>query len=233
MPVYFDVGACEGNRFDEELKNDPNATVVAFEPDPRLADSIRKKYAPFPNYHVVEVAVSNYIGKTTFNCAFTGDFGTGSLCSFADGLDKTWPGREDFASYEQVEVDVIRLDEFCSKNGITEIDYLHVDAQGHDLEVLMGLGDMMRIVKEGCLEMPLNETVKLYKEQKYDVSDAYFWLIGRGFDIKYMDMNDPQGNEINIFFKKLPSHVPFPVRNPLNESDTRVMQILNKCRQVS
>ena len=81
--------------------------------------------------------------------------------------------------------------------------------------------------------MPLNETVKLYKEQKYDVSDAYFWLIGRGFGIERMDMNDPQGNEINIFFKRLSDHVPFPVRNPLNENESRIMQILNKYRQVS
>ena len=233
MPVFFDVGACAGNRFDEELTNDPNATVVAFEPDPRLADVIRKKYAPFPNYQVVQAAVSNYTGKANFNCAFTGDFGTGSICSFADGLDKSWPGREDLASYDHVEVDVIRLDEFCFKNRIQQIDYLHVDAQGHDLEVLMGLGDVLSIVKEGCVEMPLNDSVKLYKEQKYDVSDAYFWLVGRGFDIKYMDMNDPQGNEINIFFKRLPNHVPVAVRNPHDKTDLRVMQISNKYRQVS
>lgn len=232
MPVFFDVGACRGDRFDAELAKDPNVTVMVFEPDPGLAEVIRVKYGPFPNYQLVQAAVSNYNGKAQFNRAWTGDFGTGSLCKYSEGLDKTWPGRTDFDSFEQVEVDVMRLDEFCQKNGVTEIDYLHVDAQGHDLEVLMGLGDMIRIVKEGCIEMPLNETVKLYKEQKYDVSDAYFWLIGHGFGVERMEMNDPEGNEINMFFKRLPQGIPLTVKNPYNNSDV-TMLMLNKYRQVS
>jgi hypothetical protein len=46
--------------------------------------------------------------------------------------------------------------------------YLHVDAQGHDLEVLMGLGDQLKLVKEGCIEMPLDHSTKLYKIQESD-----------------------------------------------------------------
>jgi len=46
---------------------------------------------------------------------------------------------------------MIKLKDFCKANDITKIDYLHIDAQGFDYEVLQGLEGMIDIVSEGCL----------------------------------------------------------------------------------
>ena len=75
-----------------------------------------------------------------------------------------------------------------------------MDAQGHDLEVLMGLGEKITIVGSGVIEMPRTHAVKLYKDQKYDMNDAIEFLIKNGFLIHSIKVNDPQCNEVNIVY---------------------------------
>jgi hypothetical protein len=76
-----------------------------------------------------------------------------------DVLAKTWPGRGDVLySGESYEVQTTRLDTFIEEKGLqnTSIDYIHIDAQGVDLECLMSLGPYIRNVKEGVLETVIN-----------------------------------------------------------------------------
>ncbi|NDG33057.1 FkbM family methyltransferase, partial [bacterium] len=130
------------------------------------------------------------------------DWGCSSICEFNNNLERTWPGRTDFRVTDQVTVDVIQLADFIKEHGIKTIDYLHVDAQGQDLEVLMGLCEYINIVKRGQIEMPTSHTSKLYKNQRYIKDDAIRFLEEHGFTINGVYSNDAQGNEVNIQFTK-------------------------------
>lgn len=202
MGIFFDVGANDGSSM-FDYTNDPSNVVYAFEPTKELAAKLRERGSNRPNYVVVEKAVADYCGTSTFYISGQADWGCSSLNNFSENLDKTWPGRTDFKVTDSYEVEVITLKDFVEANSITQIDYLHVDVQGKDLEVLMGLGDKLSIVKEGVIEMPTSHETKLYKDQKYLESDAINFLEKAGFQILNVEPNDAFRNEVNVRFKRL------------------------------
>lgn len=199
MRTVIDVGAADGTSCIHWMDKDPdNTTIWAFEPRPEAASALFVNSKKFPNYHVVQKAVSDFTGKAKFNVSVQGE--CSSLNEFADELGTLWPGRDDLKVADTVEVDVIRLEDFVNEFKIEKIDLLHVDAQGNDLEVLMGLGEKVTIVGSGVIEMPRTHAVKLYKEQKYDMNDAIEFLNKNGFRIHSIKPNDQWCNEVNIVF---------------------------------
>lgn len=204
MPIYFDVGANDGQSL-YHLTSDPQNIVYAFEPTKELLVGLRALEKE--NFRVIDKAVSNVAGTQLFNVAGQADWGCSSLCDFNDNLDVTWPGRTDFVVTDKYEVSVIRLDDFIQQNNIQEIEYFHCDVQGHDLEVLMGMGDKIRIIKAGVIEMPTSHEQKLYRNQKYVVQDAVTYLESHGFKITGVHSNDAQNNEANVCFERLHSFI--------------------------
>lgn len=202
MYTFFDVGANSGTDSLKVASSRSDAIVYAFEPTPKLIEDLKSRSAGLNNYIIVPKAISNYNGETTFYISGNADWGCSSICEFNNNLSKTWPGRTDFKVTDQVKVDVIKLADFIKENNIKSIDYLHVDAQGQDLEVLMGLDDKINIVKAGVIEMPTSHNTKLYKNQKYIKDDAINFLKEHGFKINRICSNDAQCNEVNIFFNR-------------------------------
>lgn len=198
--IYIDVGANNGCDSIPIAQANRNAKVYAFEPTPELVYHLSLQTSTLANYKIIPKAVSNFNGTTTFFISGQGDWGCSSMNEFNDNLEKTWPGRTDFKVTNQLNVEVITMKEFIVQNDIQHIDFLHVDAQGQDLEVLMGFEDKLSIVKKGVIEMPLTHDKKLYKNQKYVLADAILFLFSRGFHIKEILSNDPEHNELNIFF---------------------------------
>lgn len=201
--VYVDVGANNGCDSIPIAAANKNAKVYAFEPTPELVMHLTMQTAGLPNYKIIPKAVSNFNGTTTFYISGQGDWGCSSMNEFNDNLEKTWPGRTDFRVTNKITVPVITMKAFIEENNIEHIDFLHVDAQGQDLEVLAGFGDKITIVKEGVIEMPMSHDTKLYKNQKYVVSDAILFLTSNNFQVVDVESNDPQNNEINIHFVNL------------------------------
>ena len=198
MRTIIDVGAADGSSCTHWFQQPEEVTIWAFEPRPDAYDNLFMLSKKWPTYHVINKAVSNFTGKAKFNVSVAGE--CSSLGEFAEGLETTWPGRTDLKVSDTIEVDVIRLEDFVNEFKIEKIDLLHVDAQGHDLEVLMGLGEKITIVGSGVIEMPRTHAVKLYKDQKYDMNDAIEFLIKNGFLIHSIKVNDPQCNEVNIVY---------------------------------
>ena len=200
MPrIYFDIGANDGHSLIHLAMNSDNI-VYAFEPTPRMINIIKQKTGGFKNYHIVPKAISNYNGKSKFYVSGNADWGCSSLCQFNDNLETNWPGRTDFRVTEEIDVDVIRLEDFIIENNITDVEHLHCDVQGHDLEVLMGLGDKLSIVKNGVIEMPTSHEKKLYKDQKYLHTDAIEYLQKNGFEVTKVESNDQFNIEMNVYF---------------------------------
>lgn len=196
MKTIFDIGANNGDSTLHMLKGN---MIYAFEPTPEMCDIIRKKTEGLASYHLIQSAVSNYNGEAVFKVAGQGDWGCSSLNNFSDNLEQSWPGRSDFKVTEEIPVRVMRLDGFIEANNITEIDYLHCDAQGSDLLVLEGLGKYISIVKEGVIEVAANKELALYKENDNTLLTAVDFLTKNGFRDLHIT---PWANEYNIHFKR-------------------------------
>lgn len=198
--IYFDVGANHGDQFLNLVTSNPNVKVFAFEPTPELQNIIEYKIQNLPNYELIKAAVSDYEGVSEFNVAGQSDWGCSSLLKFSKKSETEWIGRDDFKVTQKINVNVIRLDNFIEKNNIKSIDYLHIDTQGSDLNVLKGLGDKIKIVKRGVMEAASKKDI-LYENQN-TVEECIQFLEKNNFLIEKVESNDQFDNEMNIFFRK-------------------------------
>jgi len=199
--VYFDVGANSGESMMHYAGD--GAIVYAFEPTPRMIDILEEKSKGVANYRIVKKAVADYNGKSTFFISGNQDWGCSSLNTFNDNLDKSWPGRTDFKVTDQIEVDVVRLDDFIKEHCIREIEFFHCSAQGKDMEVLMGMGIHLKKIKQGQLSMSVKHDTRLYKDTKYISKDVISFLEEAGFRVDQTLFNDPYHNEERILFSRI------------------------------
>ena len=154
------------------------------------------------NLMVVQKAVSDYNGGDVLKVSPFSEFGhhsCSSLSNFSEKSQTDWPGRHDFQVVGTIPVSVITLKDFVMQNEIPKIDYLKIDAQGHDLRVLTGLGELLPILKEG--EMEAGSSSDILYEGQNTKDESIKFLEENGFEITEITTNDDFSNEVNIFFK--------------------------------
>lgn len=202
--IIFDVGANTGLSTREYI-SDTNV-IYAFEPVPHLLQNYLYPLRS-TNYYVIEKAVSDFDGQASFNVSKQDPsltdgslFGCSSLYEFSDDLDVTWPGRQDFEIMETINVEVIRMDTFISKNYISKIDYLHCDTQGNDLKVLKSFGEYIGFLNSGKVECVKQNS--LYKDVDNNLNSVINFLKDKGFEINEVESNDDFDNEVNVIFSR-------------------------------
>ena len=199
--IIFDVGANNGKSC-YSYTADPENTVYAFEPTPRLLElCLYPKQRERPNYIVIPKAVTNYNGKATFNIAGQADWGCSSLYNFSPDLKATWPDRKDFVKTDQIEVECTRMDTFINEHNIKTIDHLHCDTQGNDLKVLESFGNKIDIIKTGVIEVYSRSP--LYTNTGNSHFAAQKFLTEQGFLITKIKKVDRKARELNLYFTKI------------------------------
>ena len=206
----FDVGAFDGlDGLILALKN-PNIMVHAFEANPDLIKVIKtnkdkiEKYKKIKsnNYKIINNAVSDQNSNLIFNIAKNPT--VSSLKEFSKNIDKTWPGyREAHCTVvKKIEVKGITLEKYCIDNEIKKINFLHIDTQGSDLQVLKGLKSKLDIVEKGALEAAVNKENSLY-ENNHTINETEKYLIINNFEISKIENVDKNiDKEKNIYFNK-------------------------------
>ena len=128
----FEIGANMGQ--DAEALKDGFGLrakdVWTFEPHPLLDDYIKKTY----NFHQFAYAVSNTSGKVEINVIDPRKNANSGISSVRRHLDVP----ED--NFIKVEVPSIRMDDFMASHYIDTIDFLKLDVEGLNYEVLQGFG---------------------------------------------------------------------------------------------
>ncbi|MGH2581468.1 MAG: FkbM family methyltransferase [Anaerolineales bacterium] len=132
--LCFDIGAHVGNRTAAMLAL--GARVVAVEPQPLFARTLKRLYGSNPNFHLVEKAVSSFRGRRELMISHQ----TPTVSS----LSKEWvrqvapaPAFANVDWDEQFLVDVVTLDALISEYGSPA--FCKIDAEGSELEILIGL----------------------------------------------------------------------------------------------
>lgn len=88
-------------------------------------------------------------------------------------------GDDIFKVTEMADVEVRTLDWFCEKNGLSYCDYLKIDAEGVEYEILSGAPNILKntgVIKVEVCFIPLREKQKLF-------SDVDLFLRSQGFDL--------------------------------------------------
>lgn len=203
MRAVIEVGANIGTDTVRLLKQ-YDCTVISFEPVPYLFDELQKKFIREKRSILLPYAVGNENTIATFNITPVvqkqrARHGASSLFEFREELKDEW-NRPDFRVDEKVEVQVCRLDKIIMEKQITEIPYLHCDAQGNDLNVIRGLGDYVNIVNKGVIEV--TKDLPLYKNTNNTLVEAEKILPELGFRITEVKANDRMNSEVNVYFSR-------------------------------
>lgn len=142
-PVVFDVGAHKGAYTDFVLDQIPGADVYLFEPNPDLFKLLEWRKNAFP------YAVADGPGQLTFfKCPTKND----ELSS----LYKRTIFEE--TGFEKVNVGVTSVDFFCKHYGVDEIDFLKVDVEGAEKDVISGCANMLALKKIKFIQFEYGST---------------------------------------------------------------------------
>ncbi|MEY2471868.1 MAG: hypothetical protein QOK28_1197 [Actinomycetota bacterium] len=149
--TWIDVGAHIGETTLEHARANRGLTVYAFEPNWKLARALMNR---LDNYIVLPMAVSTHDGGSDF--LVNSSDGSSSL------LEMTQHGKQVWSDYDlkveaRVKTPTIRLDTFMNFAGISQVDYLKVDAEGADLMVIESAGDRLRDIAKINAEVDLAE----------------------------------------------------------------------------
>jgi FkbM family methyltransferase len=206
--ICLEVGMSDG--FDTQRIWDRfNLPIYGFEPVPQMFEHTTNRFKDNPNVHVYHAAVDVEDGENrSFYLSnpegrFTDGtnrpihpYGCSSLYQFADDIHDKWKGRPDFNHVEEVKVKTIRIDTFLKDHKFDgEITFMHCDAQGNDVNVLRSMGEYLRCVKEGVVEVAAK--TNLYKDNDNTLSAAADVLSSMGMKFKAPSVN---GHEADIHF---------------------------------
>jgi FkbM family methyltransferase len=205
MKTLIEVGAYDGT--DSIRYNSQGFRVFTFEPKKDLYNALVAKTRHLTHYTVSPKAVCLHNGKTQFNICKYG--GASSILPFRtnDELAKHWTPKRDDVQYSGIsyEVETTRLDTFIEENNLQEtvIDYLHIDAQGVDLDVLKSLGIYIKNVHAGVVETVKQVEKSIYVGQDNNTVDTVSqFLHENGFIINRIDSNDSTQCEFNVVFSR-------------------------------
>ena len=130
----------------------PSGRVIAIEPIPRLVEAVRKS-ALANNMRQVEVvaaALSEIEGKAEFSVE-RGNTGGSRLGPHPGGAE----------AFDRITVRVMTLDALIAGVGVDRVDFIKVDVEGFELEVLLGArGTLARHRPAMYLELGAEEAAK-------------------------------------------------------------------------
>lgn len=160
--VIFDVGANNGNTAIGLAASFPAAVVYAFEPVAETYQSLVQNTATHDRVRPFNLALGARPRKARMRV---------NSVSVSNRI----AGWRDFRKPSEI-VTMTSGDSFCGEHGLDRIGFLKVDAEGHDLQVLVGFRKMLRAEKIDLIEAEVGmnpenrrhasfESVKRYLER--------------------------------------------------------------------
>jgi len=190
--VWIDVGAHEGEMTFPFAAADRSLLVYAFEPNLHAASRIMGRLR---NYVVLPVAIAEKDGSAELQLNAY-EQSSSLLPADAAGV-KSWVTEQEFKVIGSVTVPTMRLDTFMDGAGIGSVDYLKIDAQGLDLEVVKSAGDRLKDVAKVVLEA----TISSYRQYEGAPDKAVIveYMESRGFRLAGEEVQS-HGQEANLTF---------------------------------
>lgn len=149
----IDCGAHEG-KDSYELVRFFNGSIHAFEPVPALYKRLENKMKGAKNSFTYPVALSDSNGTSEFYVSEGRSDGSSSLLPPKDHLIS----HADTFFREKITVDTLTLDTWAAKQGIGYVDFLWLDMQGFEMNMLQASQKILPTVKVIHTEVSTRET---------------------------------------------------------------------------
>lgn len=179
IQTFFEVGAnyCQDAGFVHQTYNLSKKDIYCFEPAKFIYDEIKEN-----GFKVFKYAVSDTDGQVKFRIAETDR----TKLPANSGISSLKRNRTEHVYEVSSElVQSIKLSTFVKEHGIEAIDYLKVDVEGNDYEVLTGLESdisIVKIIQIECSRKPIFEGEKTFDE-------IYNYLIRSNFSLIHFELS--------------------------------------------
>lgn len=120
------------------------AKIICFEPDPNVYIILEKNINvnKLKDITLINAALSDLDGETDFFGEFYGDHPN----SLGNSIIETWGNR---GYTDRIKVKAAKLSNFINR----EVDFLKLDIEGAELQVLEELGDKLKLIRKMLLEI--------------------------------------------------------------------------------
>ena len=138
--IFFDVGANVGHytQLLSEIFDDKTTNIYSFEPSAITYSELAKRFIMYNNVRIYKVGFSDISEEISF---FSNDPNTTSSLASVYNRQLEHIG---ISMQRSEKIKVVTIDNFCKENNITNIDFLKIDVEGHELKVLQGAASMIK-----------------------------------------------------------------------------------------
>lgn len=183
-PVIIEAGAHNGTDTVAMKQKWPQSTIYAFEPREDVYLVLTSKTQGLDNIHTFQLALGDQVGQQLFYLSNPNpnelfDWDSDAQNSLFKPLKENWP--EDWDNKIKFDnstvVNVTTLDYWSIEHKVEKVDFLWLDLQGNEFQVLNSsprILDTVRVIKTEVSAIPLYEGTLLFNEYKK-------WLEDRGF----------------------------------------------------
>lgn len=149
-PIIVDIGGYEGQGTECLLNYCKHGgQVIIFEPNPNAYHSLISRFQAQENVFIFNLAVSDRKGSA-------------KLFSRKGDLDERASLLVELKNTDTYSIDVscVILDEWCEENQLEKIDFLKMDVEGYELQILKSSPKILKTVKVICTKTNLKKTRK-------------------------------------------------------------------------
>jgi len=158
--LIFDVGANVGEYSEKILEFNPSVHIQCFEPIPDTFKQLTLNHKESNNVMLNNFALSNVMGSRSM-------YEYGKL-NGRNSLEK----HPDLISERtnKIETTLQTIDHFCEVNKIDFIDYIKIDVEGHEVNVIKGAEKLIKEKKIGSIQFEYNY---LWKNTSNTIEDVF------------------------------------------------------------
>ncbi|HXZ87759.1 MAG TPA: FkbM family methyltransferase [Candidatus Binataceae bacterium] len=196
MKIIFDVGANTGQSAQSYLNKFPQASLYCFEPVQSTFEKLQESLPAGANV-------------STFQIALGANTGTGEMVLEGDPdmhfLRGTCREVTVDAATRLETVNIDTLDNFCATHNVGHIDYLKIDTEGADLDVLIGAQRMLAERRIDLVEVeagmnPGNQRHVPFEKLKSFLESRNYYLFGIYEQVEEWRTNKPHLRRTNLVF---------------------------------
>jgi FkbM family methyltransferase len=189
--TIFDVGANVGQFASLIRKEIPQSYIYSFEPNPKSFAKL--EYLTIPNHKVFNIG----LGKENSEMILY-DYKSDEGSEHA-ALNKEVITAIHNSDFSETKVQIKRLDSFCAAHDISKIDFLKIDVEGFEHDVLLGCGQFLEQKKIRFIQFEFNTNNLI---SKTTISDFEKTLKDYNLYRMFQDGLHPL-NEEDINFKEI------------------------------
>lgn len=148
----IDVGANNGDYSLLLASIFENANIYSFEPMKEVFEQAKKAIVEHQNIRLFNYGLYSSVGSISLYNSLD-DHNDQISTSYKDGLVDFYGVKE----VKEFKIDINTLDNFCNENEIDTIDFMKIDVEGAEIEVLKGADELLTNHKINAIQFEFND----------------------------------------------------------------------------